>query len=149
MNERMSAALGRRVVAVDTAEEVGEVKAFVLEPSGRRVTQLHVAGRKRSAELVNWSDLAGFGPDAVMVASQDAVTDSVEERAEDMVRGRVATIGARILDTDGFEHGRVTDIEFDASDGTVVAALSDDARWPGDAIRALGSYALIVDAPSR
>ncbi|MGB7980321.1 MAG: PRC-barrel domain-containing protein [Candidatus Nanopelagicales bacterium] len=149
MNELMSAALGRRVVAVDTAEDVGEVKAFVLEGSGRRITQLHVAGRKRSAELVNWSDLAGFGPDAVMVASQGAVTDSVEERADEMVRGHVSAIGARVLDTDGFEHGRVTDIEFDSADGTILAAVCEDARWPGDTIRGLGSYALIIDAPSR
>ncbi len=149
MNESMSAALGRRVVAVDTAEDVGEVKAFVLDRSGRKITQLHIAGGKRSAQLVNWSDLTAFGADAVMVATQSAVTDSVEERAEEMVRGPVHTIGARVLDTEGFEHGTVTDVEFDPTDGSVLAAIEADARWPGDTIRALGSYALIIEAPPR
>ncbi len=148
MSETMSAALGRRVVAADTAEDIGEVKAFVLDRSGRRITQLHVAGRKRSPKLVNFSDLTAFGADAVIVASQRAVTDSVEERADDMVRGHVVAIGVRVLDTEGFEHGTVTDIEFDPSDGTVLAAVGDDTHWPGDTIRALGSYALIIDAPS-
>lgn len=144
----MRAALGRRVVAVDTAEDIGTVKAFVLDQTGRRITQLHVAGGRRSAQLVNWSDLTAFGSDAVMVASQRAVTDSVQERADEMVRGHVETLGARVLDTGGFERGTVTDIEFDPDDGTVLAAVGVDSRWAGDAIRALGSYALIIDPPS-
>lgn len=148
MSERMSEALGRPVVAADTAENVGEVRAFVLDRSGRTITQLHVAGRKRSAELVNWSDLAGFGTDAVTVTSQGAITDSVEERAEEMVRGHVEAIGARVLDTDGFEHGTVVDIEFDPDNGAVLAVIGDDSRWPGETVRSLGSYALIVDAHS-
>lgn len=144
----MRAALGRRVVAVDTAEDIGTVKAFVLDQTGRRITQLHVAGGRRSAQLVNWSDLTAFGSDAVMVASQRAVTDSVQERADEMVRGHVEAIGARVLDTGGFERGTVTDIEFDPDDGTVLAAVGVDTRWPGDSIRALGSYALIIDTPA-
>jgi uncharacterized protein YrrD len=144
----MRAALGRRVVAVDTAEDVGTVKAFVLDHTGRHITHLHVAGGRRSAQLVNWSDLTAFGSDAVMVASQDAVTDSVQERADEMVRGHVEAIGARVLDTAGFEHGTVTDIQFDPDNGTVLAAVGVDSRWPGDTIRALGSYALIIDPPS-
>ena len=149
MSESMRAALGRRVVAVDTAEDIGAVKSFVLDRSGQRITQLHVAGGKRSAELVNWSDVTAFGADAVMVASRRAVTDSVEERADQMVRGRVEVIGARVLDTEGFEHGAVTDIEFDTDDGTVLAAVGHGTRWPGDSIRSLGGYALIIDPPAQ
>ena len=148
MSERVSESLGRPVVAADTAENVGEVKAFVLDRSGRTITQLHIAGRKRSAAMVNWSDLSGFGTDAVMVASHDTFTDSVEERADEMVRGHVEVIGARVLDTDGFEHGVLADLEFDPATGAVIAAIGDGRQWPSDAIRSLGSYALVVESRS-
>lgn len=146
MPELLSTALGCPVVAADTAETVGEVKALVLGISAMRITQIHVAGRSRSAKVVNWEDLAGFGTDAVMVALARSVTDSVQERTEEVLSGRVDSIGARILDTSGFERGTVVDVEFDPESGAVVSILGDSDRWDRNSIHSLGRYALIVDA---
>ena len=44
---RRSRARRRSVVASDTAEDIGEVKGFVVDPSATRVDAVHVAGRGR------------------------------------------------------------------------------------------------------
>ena len=141
----MSAALGRRVIAQDTADEVGEVKAFVIDRSGRSIDRVQVAGRARHARLIDWSDIATFGPDAVMITAHDAVHEPADDRDADVVRGNVDVLGARILDTSGFEHGTVADLEFDPGSGDIVAVVAADGHIDRQRIRALGTYALVVD----
>jgi hypothetical protein len=57
----------------------------------------------------------------------------------------VAVIGARILDTAGFEHGRVADVEFDPATGAVLGIVGDGAHIDASRIRSLGTWALVVD----
>lgn len=142
----VSDVLGRRVVAVEDAEEIGEVKAFVLDRSGSAVRRLHVAGRKRSAELVDWNDIESVGADAVMVGSARDVSDSSREVDDEFVKGDIEILGARVLDTAGYAVGEVTDLHFDAVTGEVVAAMTDEGRIDASRIRALGTYALVVDS---
>ena len=141
----LSAALGRRVVAQDTADEVGEVKAVVIDRAGRRIERIQVAGPKRHPRLVDWSSIASFGPDAVILGDHDDIGDPVDDRDQEVVRGDVAVIGARILDTAGFEHGRVADVTFDPETGAIVGVVGDDAHIAADHIRSLGTWALVVD----
>ena len=141
----LSAALGRRVVAQDTADVVGEVKAVVIDRSGRRIERIQVAGHKRNARLVDWSAIASFGPDAIMLTAHDDVGEPVDERDRDAVRGDVAILGARILDTAGFEHGRVVDVELDPATGAVLGVVGDGIHIAPERIRSLGSWALVVD----
>ena len=141
----VSAAIGRRVVAQDTADEIGQVKAFVIDHSGRQVERIQVAGHKRNARLVDWSAIATFGSDAVMVAAHDDVGEAADERDQEVVRGEVTVLGARILDTTGLEHGRVTDVAFDPTTGAVVDVVGGDAHIAPDRIRSLGTWALVVD----
>lgn len=141
----MSAALGRRVIASDTADEIGEVKAFVVDRSGRSIDRVQVAGRARHARLIDWSDIATFGPDAVMVVAHDAVHEPADDRDAEVVRGNVEVLGARILDTAGFEHGTVTDLRFDPRSGDIVGVVAGDASIDRQRIRSLGTWALVVD----
>jgi len=141
----MSAAIGRRVIAQDTADEIGEVKAFVVDRSGRTIERLQIAGRTRHARLVDWSDIASFGPDAVMVVAHDRVHEPVDDRDAEIVGGNVDVLGARVLDTAGFEHGTVADFEFDPDSGSIVGVVAGDAHIIRDRIRSLGTWALVVD----
>ncbi len=141
----LSAALGRRVVAQDTADEVGEVKAVVIDRSGRHVERIQVAGHKRNPRLVDWSAIATFGPDAVLLTAHEDVGDAVDDRDREVARGAVAILGARILDTAGFEHGRVADVELDPVTGDVLGIVGDGARIDAEHIRSLGTWALVVD----
>ncbi len=146
MTAILTEVLGRRVVASDTAEEIGEVKAVVADRTGRRFTAIHVAGRRRSAELVDWNDITAIGSDAVMVTSAGAVTGVPDQRAEDAVKGAIDYLGATVLSTDGVVLGTVSDVHFDEAGGTVVGLLTKDGRIEGDRIRGLGTFAAVVDA---
>ena len=41
---------GRRVIASDSAEPIGSVKGFVLEPGGRRIEAIHVDGKGKTGD---------------------------------------------------------------------------------------------------
>ncbi len=145
MTESMRGATGRRVVASDTAEEVGVVKAFVVTQPPTNIAALHVTGRKRSAQLVDWAHVTGFGPDAVMIESAGTLRDVVDDTEKLAVSNHTQLLGIRVLDTLGTEHGTTDDAVFEPSDGSIISATNGTARWDGGALRSLGSYALVVD----
>lgn len=137
---------GHAVVAIDTAEEIGSVKHFVVSADGRRIERLHIDGRKKKALFTEWSDLESFGADRVMVTAADSTAGSDDDRDLDVAKGNIELLGSRVLDTDGFEHGEVTDATFDAGSGAIVSILTDgDDTIASGRIRSFGSYALVVD----
>ncbi len=140
----MSEALGRRVVATDSAEDIGEIKNFIIDRAGRNITKVHVVGRKKNAELLEWSSLQ-FGPDVVMATSGSDVVEVQQDRDLDSVKGNIDYFGARVLDTNGFEHGTVTEVEFDPSDGSIVR-VHGEAPIDVERVRSLGTYAVVIDA---
>ena len=143
----MNAMIGQPVIAIDTAEEIGDVKHFVVSADVSRVERLHIDGRKKNALFAEWSDLESFGSDRVMVTAADASAGSDDERDLDAAKGNIELLGSRVLDTAGFEHGTVADAIFDADSGAVVAIITDDdTRVDQARIRSLGSYAVVVEA---
>ncbi len=147
MSETFSGADGRTVIAADTADEIGEVKQFVLDRGARRIDGVHVAGRGKKAEVVPWSSVRSFGTDAVIVEAVDAAHRVADDHEIDAVKGNISARGSRVLTTHGFEHGRVDDVEFDPATGELTAVETSEGRVEASAIRSLGSYALVVDAP--
>ncbi|WP_420452469.1 hypothetical protein [Ilumatobacter sp.] len=142
----MKSATGHRVVAIDTAEEIGEIRHFVVSADVTRIERLHVDGRKKKAVFAEWSDLESFGDDRVMVVSSGAPTESSDERDIEAARGHIELIGSRILDTAGFERGTVRDATFESETGEIVALVSsDEEEIPAGSVRSLGSYAVVVD----
>lgn len=145
MTTTMASALGRGVVALDTAEDIGEVKSFVVSPDAKRIERLHIAGRRKRALFAEWSDLESFGTDAVVVTGTDAPSGSDDDRDIDSAKGAIDILGARVLTTSGFEVGAVEDVHFDETAGEIVSVLTTR----GDTVNAssivsLGSYALVV-----
>jgi uncharacterized protein YrrD len=144
MSELLSGAEGRKVLSRDDAEDVGKVKSAVFDRRVQRILSLHVAGGKRKAELIDWADVAAFGPDAVLIASADRLHEAGDEHESDSVRGKIHPLGARVIDDLGDHHGVVRDIRFDPSSGTVEAIIGDDREWQPQEVCALGSFALVV-----
>ena len=54
-------------------------------------------------------------------------------------------LGTRVLTVDGREVGKVADVEFDTDTGAVVRVVTDEGPIAPGQLRALGSYALVVD----
>ena len=151
--EGLRSALGRRGVSTESAEELGELKAVVVDQPPRRIVSLQVAGSKRKPALVDWADLSGFGPDAVMVRSEDALRGSADDVEAAAAKGQVSLLGARVLDDAGDERGIVDDVLFDAESGALVGITTAGDRGRGTAfavadLLAFGSYALVVRAGS-
>ena len=143
----MNAMSGQSVVALDTAEEVGKVKHFVVSADMTRIERLHIDGRKKSAVFAEWDDLQSFGEDRVMVSGAAAPSESDADRDLDAAKGDIELIGSRLLDTAGFEHGTVADASFDSDTGSIVSILTSDGVEIGTQhLHSLGSYAVIVDA---
>lgn len=139
-------AIDRKVVAEDTADDLGEVKTFICDVAGKRVTRIQVAGGSRKPQLVDYADISSFGTDVVLVRKATDVHEADDDRTTDMVRGDVEYIGSRILTTDGREDGKVTEVHFDETNGDIIALLGDTiGRVAAEDIRGLGSYAVVVN----
>lgn len=146
MSEAFTSAIGRKVVDSATADDVGEVKAFVVDQAGRQITRIQISGRSRHAQLVDWADVNSFGDDVVLISSQSAIHEPTEERTTDIVKGDIHYIGTRILSVEGVELGTVEDVHFDTGSGAVIAIMGDNGRVEAARIRSLGTYAAVVES---
>lgn len=136
---------GRSVVAADSAETLGEVKALIVDASASRVDGIHVAGGGRSATIIPWSSVRSFGADAVIADAADALQPVTDERETQAVKGKLAALGSRVLTTSGFSMGTTEDVFFDAATGNLTEVLTEQGTIEASRIRSLGSYALIVE----
>jgi len=142
----MKSVLGNTVVGVDDANDIGLVKHFAVSPSGDRIERVHVDGRGKHAVFVDWDDLESFGGDRVMVTQSSAIAESDNQRDGDIARGSIDILGSRVLDTAGFEHGTVADVDFDGDSGKIESVrTSGGDSIDASKIRSLGSYALVVE----
>ncbi len=69
MSESFQSSAGRKVVSRSSAKELGSVSHLIVDARQRRVVAV-VIGRGKKAQLIDWAQLSGFGPDAVMVGDE-------------------------------------------------------------------------------
>lgn len=141
---RFSDALGTPALSRDDAEQLGKVRRLLVDVSQRRITALHIDGRKKKALLVEWDGLAGFGPDAVVVAAGDALRGPADDHELAMVSGDLDWIGRRVLTDGGDFAGVVDDVEFEPATGYLTMILTDRETYDVERLRALGPYCVIV-----
>jgi sporulation protein YlmC with PRC-barrel domain len=144
---RLASARDRRVVNRETAETVGKVKRVLIEPASARAVALELSGARTEQSIVAWSDLAGFGPDAVVVPSGQVLRGPRDALEEDFVAGRSEILGKRVLTDAGELLGELKDVDLEDPSGEVRAFELDR----GDTIRvgrmvAVGPYAVIIPA---
>ena len=146
MAETFNSSEGRPVVAADTAENIGEIKGFVVDTTATRIESVHIGGRGRKAKVIPWSSIHSFGADAVMADTAGAVAEVESEHDKQAVKGKIEARRTRVLDTNGFEQGTVEDVMFDATSGDLTGVLTTAGHVDGSRLRSLGSYALVVTA---
>ena len=142
------------VVGSETAEEIGSVKGFVFDRSGRRVNAVTVSDGLLGSQQIAWDRINAIGPDAVLVSipatdrgntDTDGNTETAAATGDDNDRPNIEYIGATVLTTDGANAGTVADVHVDESDGTVSAIMTTEGRVDGSRIRSLGSFAAVID----
>lgn len=137
-----SEARGHPVVSTSTADTLGRVDEFLVDPGRRAIVALHLKKAKGGNTLL-WRNISSFGADAVTVSGPDKVADAAGDVAE-LVGKDHRLVGKRVLTTAGEELGEVDDVEFDHDSGTVTALLLRAGVVDGTGLVGVGSYAVVV-----
>lgn len=147
MSDRFAAAIGRKVVSRASAEDLGKLAQFVVDVKRGQVTSL-VVGKGRKATIVDFEDVSGFGPNAVMVTAEDALHRPRDERERAAADGKLELVGRRSLTDMGNSLGPVSDVVFDPETGRVETVTIGDLELPAASLLGAGSYAIVVQAPA-
>lgn len=137
-------ATGRKVVSTSTAETLGQISDFVIDPQSRTVVAVTLKKTDRG-DTVLWPSITAFGPDAVTIPGAEVIIDANETIAAMSGKDR-RLLGKRVLNTIGKDLGPVIDVDFDPDTGAVTALVLVSSRLAGDRLIGIGSYAAIVHA---
>jgi len=141
---RFTEAMGRKVVSLATAETVGTLSEFVVDPRSQRVVALGVS-KSKTGDTLRWDHIESFGPDAVTIADADRLTDTDSDVAP--LSGKEhALVGKRVLATTGDELGQTDDVDFDPGSGVLLTILLPGEDIDADRLVGVGSYAVVVQA---
>ena len=141
---RLSEAAGRPVISRASAERIGDLKHVVVDPAERRITAIHVAGRRARARLVDWEAIVGFGPDGIVVDDDAAPREPVDKRERAVASGRLDLEGRLVLDDGSRAVGALEDVVFDPSSGTVDSIAAGGEVVDAARLRAIGPHCVIV-----
>jgi sporulation protein YlmC with PRC-barrel domain len=140
-----SEAKGHKVVATDAAATVGRVDGFIVDPVSRQVVGLELGKTPGAGDTLPWSNIQGFGRDAVTVGSAAMVVTADDALAERSGKDH-ALLRKRVLSTAGVDLGTLRDVEFDPATGQVQQLLLDQGTLDGARLLGAGSYAVVVRA---
>jgi sporulation protein YlmC with PRC-barrel domain len=144
VSESFRRAIGRKVVSRASAKELGTVGHLLVDAWQREISAV-VIGRGKKARLVEWAQLSGFGPDAVMVRDEGDLRPPADDRERDGVDGKLDLLGKRALTERGNELGEIDDVTFDPDTGALEDLVIGDRRVPAGALLGNGSYAAVLD----
>jgi sporulation protein YlmC with PRC-barrel domain len=142
---RLSAARGRKVVAMNTAATVGRLDDFVIDARTARVVALRLRKTRVRASMLPWSDVHGFGDDAITVADAGRIVEPDRDLAE-LASKSSALLRKRVLSTAGVDLGQATDVDIDTATGEVVVLLLPNGTIAGSRLVGAGPYAVVVRA---
>ena len=147
MSDRFASAFGRRVVSRTSAEELGKLAHLVVDTKRLRVTSL-VVGKGRKALVVDWEEVSGFGPDAVIVTGESALHPPRDDRERAAADGKLEMVDMRVLSDLGNDLGAINDVVFDPATGVIESLAVGDREVPAASLLGVGSFAAIVRAPA-
>ncbi len=147
MSESFRDSIGRKVMSRASANEVGSVGHLLVDAQQRRVAAV-VIGHGKKAQLVDWAQLSGFGPDAVMVVDEAALRAPADDRERAATEGNLDLVGKRALSERGNQLGQLDDVTFNEDTGALEDLLIGDRRVPAGSLLGNGSYAAVLDEES-
>ena len=146
MSESFKRSAGRKVVSRASAKELGAVSHLLVDVQQRQIAAV-VIGRGNKAQLAEWAQLSGFGPDAVMVVDDGALRPPADDRERAAAEGKLELVGKRVLSERGNELGELDDVTFDADTGALEELLIGDRRvQAAGSLLGSGSYAAVLAA---
>ena len=141
---RLSEADGRPVISRASAETIGSLKHVVVDVAARSISGLHVSGGRRKAELVDWDEVSGFGPDGIVVSDASATHPPRDDREKAVVAGDLDLDGRLVLDDEGRALGTLEDVLFDEGSGRIETFVAGGDEHDAGRLRAIGPYCVIL-----
>ena len=145
MSDSFRRATGRKVISRASARDLGAVNHLLVDAEQRRIAAV-IVGRGRHAQLVDWAQLSGFGPDAVMVSDEGALRPPLDDRERAAADGKLDLVGRRALTERGNELGTLEDVTFDPETGVVETLRIGDREIPAGSLLGSGRYAVVLEA---
>jgi uncharacterized protein YrrD len=143
MSESFRNSIGRKVVSRTSAQELGTVNHLLVDGRQRQVASI-VIGRGKKAQFVDWAQVTGFGPDAVMVTDESSLRSPADDRERSASEGKLDLLDKRTLSELGNELGQIDDVTFDADSGALEDLVIGDRRLPAGSLLGSGSYAAVL-----
>jgi sporulation protein YlmC with PRC-barrel domain len=142
MSDSFTAVSGRKVVSQTSAEELGDVAHIVIDVKRRKVASL-IVGKGRKALVLDWDQVSGLGPDAVMVADESALHPPRDDREKAATDGKLELLGKRALNDVGNDLGEISDVRFDPTTGIIESLVLGERDEAPSSLLGAGSYAAI------
>lgn len=142
MSDSFTAVSGRRVVSQTSAEDLGDVSHVVIDATRRSVASL-IVGKGRKALVLDWDQVRGLGPDAVMVADESALHEPRDDHEKAAAGGKLELIGTRALNDIGTELGELSDVRFDPETGLIDSFILAEREESAASLLGVGSYAAV------
>ena len=144
MSDSFRRAAGRKVISRASARDLGAVGHLLVDAEQRRIAAV-ILGKGKKARLVDWAQVSGFGPDAVMVRDDAALRSALDDRERAATDGKLELVGKRALTERGNELGTVDDVTFDPDTGVVEFLRIGDREIPAGSLLGSGPYAVVLD----
>ncbi|MGP0101417.1 MAG: PRC-barrel domain-containing protein [Solirubrobacteraceae bacterium] len=148
MSDSFTAVSGRKVVSQKSAEELGDVAHIVIDVKRRKVASL-IVGKGRKALVLDWDQVSGLGPDAVMVADESALHAPRDDHENAAADGKLELIGKRALNDVGNDLGELSDVRFDPKTGIIESLVLGEREEAAASLLGAGSYAAIFQTSAQ
>lgn len=118
---KASEVIGRKVVAREGGEEIGKIKDFVVDPTGKQVIGFVISeGLLSGSKVASWSAMQALGPDSIVLTTRGDVVKTSEAPDLKAVLDLGLTVrGLPLQSTEGKELGKIEDFLFDEQTGVI------------------------------
>ncbi len=162
---RLRGAVGRTIIARDSAQEIGRLTHVVVGSDARihaittaeiadatfaRAPAAMMAAPLMSPDLpaqpvvLDWADIISFGPDAIVTSSASTPRVAASDAEERAVRGGTDLLNRSLLTDSGDMLGKIDDVEFDEGTGQIHGLAVGERLFGPSNILAIGPFAVIA-----
>ncbi len=123
--------IGHPVVAIDSGEDVAEVRDVVYDAGKHRLVGFTLNKRGifagRLKDVLPATSISAIGADAVMIADESQITESEQPEALESPGDSASVIGNRVLSSQGTDLGEVVGVVLETGDDPIAVGYEIDA----------------------
>ena len=108
--QNISTVIGRAVLSVNTANNLGKVSDFAIEPETGKLVGLAVQKLDNDYGLVEYSNIHSIGPDAVMIEDDQSLQPPDQSPIKSCPLAQGELIGVKVMTEEGQLMGKISKI---------------------------------------